>query len=161
MKRRKASKKSVIKKKQKIYIGIFIVVVLAVGVWALENYMSSPNVCINGKCFKMEIADTEAEKILGLSERESLKENEGMIFVFSEPDDWGFWMHEMSFPLDIIWVDSEGIILAIGENLEPCPAEGDCPIYYSGGQAKYVLEINGGLSEKYGFEIEDLVLMKK
>ena len=75
-----------------------------------------------------------------------MKENQGMLFVFHEEKPRSFWMHNTYIPLDIIYLNKEKDIVSIAKNAEPLsetsrPSEGD---------AMYVLEINGGLSDKLG-----------
>ena len=78
--------------------------------------------------------------------RKSMKENQGMLFVFHEEKPRSFWMHNTYIPLDIIYLNKEKEIVSIAKNAAPLsetsrPSEGD---------AMYVLEINGGLSDKLG-----------
>lgn len=98
------------------------------------------------KTFEIEFARTAQETELGLMYRKSMKENQGMLFVFHEEKPRSFWMHNTYIPLDIIYLNKEKEIVSIAKNAEPLsetsrPSEGD---------AMYVLEINGGLSDKLG-----------
>ncbi|MEX2016957.1 MAG: DUF192 domain-containing protein [Candidatus Pacearchaeota archaeon] len=106
-------------------------------------------VCIEDKkCFVIEIADSDEERALGLGGRESLDENKGMLFVFEEEVMPGFWMKDMKFPIDIIWIDSNREIIGIQENLQPCSNIVLCPAVYPSHPIKYVLEINANLSDR-------------
>jgi len=112
------------------------------------------SICINEKCFSVEIADENSERISGLGNRDSLNFNSGMFFIFKEETNPNFWMKEMKFPIDIIWIDENMKISGINKNLQPCIKD-FCPTYHPEEKIKYVLEINAGLSENFGFEIGD------
>ena len=110
-------------------------------------------VCIEKKtCFEIEVADTSEKRISGLSNREFLEENKGMLFVFPEESMPGFWMKDMKFSIDIIWINKNLEIIKIDKNQLPC-GENTCVILHPVSNILYVLEINSGLSEKHGFEI--------
>ena len=103
----------------------------------------------------IKIAKTPLEQTRGLSNHPPLAENEGMLFEFPDKQIRRFWMKEMLFPLDIIWINDSRII-NISKNLPP---EGSTPIkiYSSITPADAVLEINAGVSDKYGFKTGDQV----
>jgi uncharacterized membrane protein (UPF0127 family) len=97
-----------------------------------------------------EVVDTKASRELGLSGRTSMNDNEGMLFVFDKPGRYGFWMKDMIFPLDIIWINQNGIVVEIERDLTP----GSYPkTFINTSPASYVLEINAGSSEKEGLYI--------
>ncbi len=98
---------------------------------------------------ELEIADTESERARGLSGRAALGENEGMLFIFDEPEMPGFWMKDMHFPIDIIWLDENRQIVGLHENIAPdtYPAIFYPPRLVEAGPPrpiKYVLEVNAG-----------------
>lgn len=86
-----------------------------------------------------EIAQTPQQQSKGLSGRRSLSADRGMIFVYDEPGYYHFWMREMNFPIDIIWIDENYIIVDITENFAPQNYPGTIT---SKIPAKYVLEVN-------------------
>jgi len=96
-----------------------------------------------------EVADTAAKRKKGLSKRDSLPLNQGMLFVFEQSGMYGFWMKDMKFPIDIIWLDENKRIVDIVQNVpvEPGKKDSQLTIYKPDGDAKYVLEINAGLSQ--------------
>ncbi len=76
---------------------------------------------IGDQTLKVEVRRTADEQALGLSYRESLGENEGMAFVYAEPQRVLYWMKGMNFPLDFIWV-ARGIVVEMTESV-PAPSE--------------------------------------
>jgi hypothetical protein len=110
-------------------------------------------VCINDNCFKVEIAQSNREKAKGLMERESLAEDAGMLFVYNGEDYRSFWMKNMNFPIDIIWINKDKEIVGITNNVPPC--EDRCISYKSPRKAMYVLEIGADLTNKLGIKVGD------
>ncbi|MDB2682648.1 DUF192 domain-containing protein [Alphaproteobacteria bacterium] len=96
--------------------------------------------------FEVELALTPAQQQQGLMHRESLDENKGMLFVFPNPSDLGFWMKNTLIPLDMIFIDKDGVVINVHSMAKPK----DLTTVKSKGLAKAVLEINGGLAEKLG-----------
>lgn len=119
-----------------------------------ENNISE--VCIKNNCFNVEIADTSKERETGLMNREYLDINNGMLFVFEEEGIYNSWMKNTLIPLDIIWIDENNKIIFIKENAQPCKTE-QCESFGPGEEAKYMLEINGGLMEEMGLKVDDLI----
>lgn len=93
----------------------------------------------------VELAKTSAQHNQGLSNRKSLDVGNGMLFVFQDKQVRSFWMKNMNFPLDIIWLDGEKII-KISSDLPPA---GELPdiSYYSEGIVDYVLEVPAGFCD--------------
>jgi hypothetical protein len=145
--------------KKKVYfvfgiIFILVVIFLIVQIKPLQK----KEVCIeNKKCFEVEIADTSELMSKGLSRRDFLDENKGMLFIFESLSSSNFWMKDMRFSLDMIGINDKKEITQIIKNAKPC--EEECPIFYFN-KTKYVLEISSGLSEKYGFEKGDELILK-
>ena len=82
-----------------------------------------------------------------MSGRISLPSNEGMLFVFSESAERGFWMRNMSFPIDIIWINKNKTVIGVSNNIDP---ETYPNIFFPPSPVKYVLELNAGYAEKNG-----------
>ncbi len=112
-------------------------------------------VVINEKLFDVEIADNSVERSQGLMFRKELKEDQGMLFIFENSGKHSFWMKDTFIPLDMIWIDENLNIVYIHENTQPCKET--CDSITPDKNAKYVLEINSGLVEKYNFKIGDKV----
>jgi uncharacterized membrane protein (UPF0127 family) len=102
---------------------------------------------INNVSIKAEIANTVLTKTKGLMFRKSLPESEGMIFIFDNEDYHSFWMMNMSFPLDIIWINSEKKVVYMVKDAKPCGLI--CKDFYVPEEkAKYVLEVNANFTTK-------------
>jgi uncharacterized protein len=111
-------------------------------------------VCINENCFKVETANTPEERSRGLMNKESLAESSGMLFVFDEEGIYSFWMKNTLIPLDIVWINKNKEIIYIEKNAQPCKTE-SCQNYGPAQRCKYVLEINGGLTDKLNIKAGD------
>lgn len=112
-------------------------------------------VCFNGTCFQAEIADEYEEMKKGLMNRESMDQGKGMLFIFEKEGVYPFWMKNTSIPLDIIWMDGDGQVVFISRDTQPCESD-TCPDTNPGRKAKYVLEINAGISERIRLEVGDV-----
>ena len=114
-------------------------------------------VTINSAGLKVEVANTKAKRSKGLSGRAALPENEGLLFLFPEPGRNPFWMKELKFPLDFIWIKGDNVVDLL-ENV-PVPAAGvkdaDLPIYTPKEDADKVLELNAGAIQKYNIKVGD------
>ena len=108
----------------------------------------------------IEIADSDAERQKGLMNRESLGEDEGMLFVYFEPTSGGFWMKNTLIPLSIAFIDEHQEIVKILD-MDPCTKE-PCRVYEPGVQYMAALEVNQGAFEEWGIEEGDpVVVMQK
>ena len=97
--------------------------------------------------FPVELALTAEEQIQGLSGRPTLTANPGMLFVYQRQSRYTFWMPDMHFPLDIVWIGSDCAVADVTLNaLPPAPGQAnqDLPLYSPKKPAQYVLEINAG-----------------
>ena len=120
-------------------------------------YDKSKNTPENTIYLEVEVAKKKEEWIKGYSDRREFGEAEGMIFIFPEAKRRYFHMKNVFFPLDIIFIDSEGKVVKIVENAPSCFQE-KCPDYDSEYEVQYVLELPGSKAEYYGIKIESLVV---
>lgn len=96
--------------------------------------------------FTVEVADTDAERGQGLMFRESMSERAGMLFVYDRPQSVSFWMRNTLIPLDMIFADQTGIVRHVHRDAVPLD---ETPIF-GGDDIFAVLEVNGGLTLRYG-----------
>lgn len=109
-----------------------------------------------GKAFTIEIANTDDLREKGLSGHTPLTDTEGMLFVFPAPGKYGFWMKDMTFPIDIIWIDEQGMVV----HVEHSVATSTYPtILYPTNESLYVLEIKAGQSKSLRVKNGDRVEM--
>lgn len=106
----------------------------------------------------VEVADTEALRTLGLSNRRYLGDYDGMLFVFDENVNYPFWMKDTFINLDIIFMDEKGFIVDIKEDNEPC-SNSYCPQILSDKEYRYVLEVNGGFAQINGLKEGQSIVM--
>ncbi len=99
--------------------------------------------------FNVEIADDPEERSRGLMSRESLPCSAGMLFVYERPQPASFWMKNTLIPLDMLFIDQTGVVTHIHSNAIP----GDLTSIFGGRNVYAVLEINGGLAERYGMTL--------
>ncbi len=144
----------------RLVIGIIVVIAVVVGLIFGFNFLfhnvPSPigqhpksSVVINKQTFYVTLAKSDAEKELGLSGKSSLPSNQGMLFLFTTPDYYAFWMKNMKFPIDIIYINGTKIVTIFSDVPYPKSAQSDLPIYKPSQPADKVLEINAGLAKKY------------
>ena len=106
------------------------------------------NVTVNGVNLIADVASTDIQQTKGLAVKDHLNENEAMIFVFTTPGNHAFWMKDMKFPIDIIWMDANKTVVHIEHSLNPCTPI-SCPIYQPNVDSLYVLETVAGFANKY------------
>lgn len=106
---------------------------------------------------QVEIADNPDSRSSGLSRRSQLGDYQGMIFIFDKEDKYSFWMYDMLIPLDIIYINSRGVIVDILKNQLPC-SDQYCPSIVPSKPFKYVLEVNSGFSRVNRVDIGNEVI---
>lgn len=117
-------------------------------------------VTLNNESFTVELADTDNLRAMGLMYRQNMADSEGMLFIFPDTANRAFWMKNTLIALDILYFDQNKKLVSISENTPPCKNTSTrCPNYPSAKPAKYVLEINAGLSQRYGFKTGDELII--
>lgn len=136
--------------KNKLLIAVLAIALIATSLTLYFVFKSSDSslgseITLNGQQFDIELADTPEKRVKGLSNRTSLDENQGMLFVFESPAIECFWMKDMKFSIDILWFDENRKLIHKQANLTPetYPAS-----YCPPTPAKYVLELAAGRLEK-------------
>ena len=99
-----------------------------------------------------EVAKSIEEQSVGLGNREYLPEREGMLFILSGNGPHRFWMKNVQFPLDMLWIDKNKKIVLINHNIPP---ESYPETFIGPPSARYVLEVQGGYSKKKSLKIGD------
>lgn len=103
---------------------------------------------IGDKKYNVEVAQTDEEKTIGLQDKKELAEDEGMLFIYDEPQTVGFWMQDTDIPLDIIFIDEDFEVISVykGQPHDETIAEED--------DVQFVLEVNQGSGIKEGDELD-------
>lgn len=95
------------------------------------------------------VADTHATREKGLSGHAPLAEDEGMLFIFDQEDRYAFWMKDMRFAIDILWI-KDGVIADITTDVAPSPPGGELPLYFPRVPVDRVLEMPAGFARAHG-----------
>lgn len=108
------------------------------------------NIKVNSVNLEADLALSVEEQSKGLSIKDNLKPDEGMLFPYDSPRILSFWMKDMKFPIDILWLNADKEVVHVEENLQPCSPFLPCPSYTPDVQAQYVLETVAGFSSANG-----------
>ncbi|TSC77657.1 MAG: hypothetical protein G01um101424_280 [Parcubacteria group bacterium Gr01-1014_24] len=148
------------------FIGFAVLVIFFVSYhsWTAVNFDNIKYVRIAGQNIKVELALTEREQEKGLSGRSGLEEDKGMLFVFSAQGGFAsggdkanhprFWMKDMNFAIDIIWIGEDLRIVYIKKDARP---ESYPETFGSDQNSKYVLEVIAGFADKNNLKKGDRV----
>ena len=148
-----------------VVIAFIVVLFVVLGIW--HFVFSRPNpplhttrMTIGSTVFSVEVASTTIEQTRGLSGRAQLEQNEGMLFLFNSPSVQNFWMKDMNFAIDMVWIGG-GKVLGFAENAVPQPGAPlwGLKIYSSPNGVDTVLEVNAGTVAKDGIKIGDSVVI--
>ncbi|MCL4404088.1 DUF192 domain-containing protein [Patescibacteria group bacterium] len=117
---------------------------------------------IDNQYIVADTARTSAERSQGLGGRTSLNINDGMYFIFPDAESYGFWMKDMNFPIDIVWINGDTVI-GYTANV-PAPAAGTpdsaLQIYYPPAPVDRVLELHAGRAAMLHLSVGDTVVAK-
>jgi len=134
-----------------VFAVVFFLVLLLLFIYTQYSISRKQITIINSEgnevAVDAEIADDPAKRARGLMFRDSLGENEGMLFVFPSEEKYGFWMVNTTIPLDAVYMDGSGNVVDVIA-MEPCKNLNplNCTVYRPKSEAKYVLEVNRGFS---------------
>lgn len=124
-----------------------------VSVNAGQNLPIAARAMIAGRRINLEVARTPREQAVGLMYRDSLADDRGMLFVFEPARPVGFWMKNVRFPLDMIFLEN-GQVKAIAPAVPPCQTE-SCPTYGPETPINQVIELRGGRAAELGIRVGD------
>jgi len=138
---------------------LFVIILVAANfLFSQKEETEFANIYLGSKIIKAEVVKTPKEMAIGLSKYDDLPENQGMLFLFPVKMKPNFWMKDMKFAIDIIWLDDNKII-DLTANLLP-PVEGNLPTYQPKEPINKVLELKAGFIEKNNLKIGDEVIIK-
>lgn len=110
-------------------------------------------ICMRNTCIQAEIVSSASDRQIGLMFRGHLAEDKGMLFVFESEDYHAFWMKNMHFAIDFIWMDSDKKVIYISRDVQPC--RNSCDNFMPSEKTKYVLEVCSGFADKNNLHIGD------
>lgn len=113
---------------------------------------------LGGQVLTLKVADTPKLQKKGLSGSKPLTLNDGMIFVFPKPEKYYFWMKDMTFPIDIIWLDESYKIISVEENATP---ESYPKIFVSAEPAQFVVELKAGFYREHNLSIGSVMEVQR
>ena len=157
-----------------IVLGVLAVIIIAIVILKSTSSVKSPffmslfpnnsasfsskgTADFHGHTIKLLVAKTPKEQHIGLSDRNSLPLDTGMIFPFDHPDYYQFWMRHMKFPLDIIYVNGEKIVTVLENVQNPPYSMENPPILRPQIPADKILEVNAGTAKKYNVKSGDTI----
>lgn len=117
-----------------------------------------PTVGIGGQSVSVSIADTDATRQRGLGGRAGLGDREGMLFLFPRDGYYAFWMKDMRFSIDIVWLDASGGVVFIKKSVSPDTYP---QAFRPNSPARYVLELPAGFTSQYNIKIGDRAVLPK
>ena len=132
-------------------IGIVVLLIFMIDISSKQDFSK---MIVNGKEINLEVVKTLEDKRKGLSGRDSLDIDVGMLFLFEDSAIRSFWMKEMNFPIDILWIDENREIVGIEESVSPnsFPQK-----FLSPKPVPFVVEVNGGWSREHKIKVGDTV----
>lgn len=123
-----------------------------------QTAATTTQISLNDAQFTAQIVDTPALREQGLSGRQSIGENEAMMFIFPSSDRYGFWMKDMLFSIDMIWTDEQGEIVYIKEHATP---ESYPEPFIPTAPARVVIEVHDGIVKEHKIKIGDTLNFDK
>lgn len=141
-----------IKNNIRLLTGAFVVIFIALIITSLILGKRSTQVLVNGETFTVTLAKTEKDRQIGLSKTEKINDDQGMLFVFDSPDYYPFWMKEMKFPIDIIYINGDKITTVIDNAKPPTNADGNLEVYEPAEKSDKVLELKAGTAKKHNIK---------
>ena len=119
----------------------------------IDSGYQTKDLFLGNEILNVDIADTDEKRTLGLSGRNELNDR-GMIFIFEDEAIRGFWMKDMLVSIDIVWIDSDGVILHIENNISP---DSYPDVFQPNVPAKYVLETSANYTVEKGIQLGDKI----
>lgn len=130
-------------------IGGFLILLIAVGIaFMVNSFTPTTELRMGSGIYHLRVADSESERIQGLSGVDTLKPNGGLLMKFDSDNTWGIWMKDMKIPLDIVWLNAEKKIIYIVKNASPELSTNTTFVPKT--NARYVVELPAGAVEDAG-----------
>jgi uncharacterized membrane protein (UPF0127 family) len=112
----------------------------------------------NGQIIQVEVMIRQEDMMKGMMFRSEMRPGHGMLFFHQNVGSQAYWMFQVKIPLDIIWLDANRKVVEMIPNVPPCTTgPNQCPSYGGKEASKYVLELAGGMGQKYGLRVGESV----
>jgi uncharacterized protein len=121
------------------------------------DFKNKTTVQIGSRVVQVRVADTAGLREQGLSGTSGLTDSQGMLFVFDKPAKWAFWMKDMAYSIDIIWLDQSGKVVDVARSASPDSYPQN---FTPKKDASYVLEVADGFTQRYGVDTGSLAIIK-
>jgi uncharacterized membrane protein (UPF0127 family) len=131
--------------------GLALILVASVASYVAVNFQPTIEVRLGSGVFTVRTATTDDAREKGLSKTAKLAPNNGLLLVFDEDAEWGIWMKDMKYPIDIIWLDSgkRVVHMVIDASPDVTPEKTFTPV----SPARYVLEVPSGTIKSSAIKI--------
>lgn len=139
-----------------VVLALIIAVIVSLIGGAGAPFKPTKKAVLGNQTFKVKVAESEKDKEIGLSQTEKLPNDYGMIFTFKEDGFYPFWMRDMKFPIDIIFINDNKVVKVFSNVIPPKEKEA-LKLYVPDKPSDTVLEINAGLSEKHKIKEGDSI----
>ncbi len=129
----------------------------------VESTQKSEVILPSGKQISVDVADDASERVEGLSGRETMNADAGMLFVFPSLENQVIWMKDMKFDIDIIWINDQGEVVHIEKDAkkpEPGILDAELSLYASMEPTTYILEVPAGVAQSERLKVGDKVQIK-
>jgi len=139
-----------------LFILLGLIIICGFTMFVLGQFKSTciSNVATKSSCIvapqgtiHVSIADTAVLQENGLSDRPSMPDDSGMLFIFPTARNYAFWMKDMRFPLDMVWIDSDHMVVGVTENISTSTYP---ETFGPPSPVPFVLELNAGAAERFG-----------
>lgn len=132
----------------------FIVISFSIGLSVArkdcaEVYRHDKTIMVNGQVVEVQLAKTELARERGLGGKICLGDKQGMLFQFNQPGNYPFWMKDMRFPIDIVWISTNHRVVGVAANVLPSSYP---KTYVSQQPAQDVLELDAGQAARIGLK---------
>lgn len=144
---------------KKFAVGSAVLITLF-SLWYYSQHPLQTTVAVRNTNFFVDVAITAKEKEIGLGNRESLAKDRGMLFVYDHKEVFPFWMKNMRFPIDILWIEDKTIV-DITKNIPPPASRTEqLPIYHPSVPVDKVLELPVGTVDRVNIIIGDKITIR-
>ncbi len=123
---------------------------------SIQNGLPTKTIHLGDADVVVEVASTPDAEQRGLSGRPSLPEGRGMLFDMGSDSEWGFWMKDMAFAIDIVWLAKDGRVVYIASNVSPSTYP---EVFKPDAPARYVLELPAGYTAAAGVGVGDKIVL--